>query len=292
VRPLDGRVALVTGAGRGIGRAHALHLARDGAAVVVNDRGTDIGGHGHDAAPAHDVAREITAAGGRAIADLRDIASIAGGSAAVEATVATFGRIDVVVNNAGFALGGGTIVSPIEGEIDALFAVHVRAALGTMSAAIPHMRAQRYGRIVNTVSEVALDARFTGAPAYGMAKAALWSATLAAAAEVATFGITVNAISPGARTRMNADVLDAGFRAGASTDLDLAPEHVAHVVAWLASPDAGDVTGRVIHAAGGMWREYRTRRDADTALVARLREALAPRPSASGERGDDGRERS
>jgi NAD(P)-dependent dehydrogenase (short-subunit alcohol dehydrogenase family) len=291
VKPLDGRAALVTGAGRGIGRAHALQLASDGAAVVVNDRGTDVDGHGHDLAPAHAVVAEITAAGGRAVADGRDIASIAGGRAAVEATITAFGRIDIVVNNAGFALGGGTVESPVEDEIDALYAVHVRAALGTMSAAIPHMRDQRYGRIVNTVSEVALDARFAGAPAYGMAKAALWSATLAAATEVAPFGITVNAISPGARTRMNADVLDSGFRDGASTSLDLAPEHVARVVAWLASPDAADVTGRVIHAAGGVWREYRTRREADTELVFRLRAALDARASAAGERGDDGRER-
>jgi NAD(P)-dependent dehydrogenase (short-subunit alcohol dehydrogenase family) len=224
--------------------------------------------------PANTVADEIRAAGGRALADTSDVASIAGGRAVVEVAVEAFGRIDVVVNNAGFAVGGGTIQAPAEDELDALWNVHVRAALGTMSAAIPHMRAQGYGRIVNTVSEVALDARFVSAPGYAMAKAALWSATLAAASECAPFGITVNAISPGARTRLSADVLDAGFRGNAAEGVDLAPEHVARVVAWLASPAAGDVNGCVIHAAGGTWREYETRRRRDTDLVRRLAEEL------------------
>jgi NAD(P)-dependent dehydrogenase (short-subunit alcohol dehydrogenase family) len=270
VTPLAGRVALVTGAGRGLGRAHALLLAEHGAAVVVNDRGAGVDGRGHDARPADAVAAAIRRAGGRAIADMRDVASIANGQAVVAAALEAFGRIDIVVNNAGFASGAGTIEEPAEAELDALWNVHVKAALGTMSAAIPHMRTQRYGRIVNTVSEVALDARFAGAPNYAMAKAALWSATLAAAAECEPHGITVNAISPGARTRLSAAVLDAGFRNGASDALDLAPEHVARVVAWLVSPAAGDVTGRVVHVAGGTWREYETRRRGDTPLVARL----------------------
>jgi NAD(P)-dependent dehydrogenase (short-subunit alcohol dehydrogenase family) len=261
---LDGRVALVTGAGRGLGRTHALALAARGAAVMVNDLGTDLDGRGASAEPADAVVAEIEASGGQAAADHTDVASLAGGRAAVDATVALFGRVDIVANNAGVAAG----------ELDALLDVHLKGALGTMDAALPVMQANGYGRIVNTVSEVALDARFAGPLAYGVAKAALWSATLSVAAE-APPGITVNAISPGARTRMNAAVLDTGFRGGASDELDLAPEHVAAVVAYLASPAAGDITGRVIHAAGGALREYETRRSADTALVRRLRAALA-----------------
>jgi NAD(P)-dependent dehydrogenase (short-subunit alcohol dehydrogenase family) len=194
----------------------------------------------------------------------------------VDAAVTTFGRVDIIVNNAGFALGGGTAEAPFEPDLDALIAVHLKGALGTMSAGIPRMRVQGYGRVLNTVSEVALDARFAGTLAYGIAKAALWSATLSAAEQERGHGITVNAISPGARTRMNADLLDAGFRdqAGLRDDgsgaLDLAPEHVAAVVAYLSSPEAGDITGRVLHVAGGAIREYETRRSATTALVERL----------------------
>jgi NAD(P)-dependent dehydrogenase (short-subunit alcohol dehydrogenase family) len=124
------------------------------------------------------------------------------------------------------------------------------------------------------VSEVALDARLAGALAYGIAKAALWSATLSAAEQERGHGITVNAISPGARTRMNADFLDAGLRDGGSNALDLAPEHVAAVVAYLSSPEAADITGRILHVAGGAIREYETRRSATTELVERLVRAV------------------
>src|SRR5204863_4114748 len=116
-----------------------------------------------------------------------------------------------------------------------------KAAVGTMSAAFADMRARGWGRIVNTVSEVALDARLAGSLGYGAAKAALWSATLAAAAAGAAHGITVNAVSPGARTRMNADLLDTGFREGRSATLDLDPTHVSDVVTYLASDAAGDI---------------------------------------------------
>jgi NAD(P)-dependent dehydrogenase (short-subunit alcohol dehydrogenase family) len=268
------RVALVTGAGRGLGRAHALALAARGMRVVVNDLGADLDGHGADAGPAQSVAAEIEAAGGVAIADTTDVASLAGGAAAIGAALDAFGRIDVVVNNAGFAGGGGTVEAPVGAELDALFAVHFTATVATMSAAFPGMRAQGYGRIVNTVSEVALDPRFDGGLGYSAAKAAVWSATLHAARQGADAGITVNAISPGARTRMSASALDAGFRDGASDALDLRPEHVARVVAYLASEDAGDITGRIIHAAGGAVREYRTTRTGASDLVARLERVL------------------
>jgi NAD(P)-dependent dehydrogenase (short-subunit alcohol dehydrogenase family) len=267
---LDERVAVVTGAGRGIGRAHALALAARGAAVLVNDLGSDLHGQGELHTPADDVVAEILRQGGRAIADHQDVASLDGGRDVVVRAFDTFGRVDIVVNNAGFALGGGAVEAPVARELEALLAVHLYAALGTMSAAFPIMREQRFGRIVNTVSEVALDPRFVGSLGYGAAKAALWSATLTAAASGQPDGITVNAISPGARTRMNAELLDTGFRSGRSNELDLAPEHVARVVAYLASPAAADITGRILHVAGTAIREYETRRTSRTELVERL----------------------
>ena len=272
-RRLEDKVALVTGAGRGLGRAHALALAGAGASVVVNDIGAALDGSGRDDTPAAAVVEEIESLGGRAVADGTDVASVDGGVRAVANTIAVFGRIDVLVNNAGFAHGGGDIEAPNDAELDALLAVHFKAAVGTMSAAFVDMRARRWGRIINIVSEVALDARVAVALGYGAAKAALWSATLTAARAGAQHGITVNAISPGARTRMNEDLLAAGFR-GQSTEMDLSPDHVARLVAYLASDEAGDITGRIIHAAGGALREYTTTRTSRSELVSRLRAVL------------------
>jgi NAD(P)-dependent dehydrogenase (short-subunit alcohol dehydrogenase family) len=179
-----------------------------------------------------------------------------------------------VVNNAGYALGGGTAAAPDQDGLDGLLAVHVLAAVGTMSAAFADMRPRRWGRVVNTVSEAALDRRFVAGLGYGMAKAALWSATLVAAEEFSSSGVTVNAISPGARTRINAGVLDASSRYAGSAALDLDPRHVSEVVAYLVSDEAHDVTGRVVHAAAGEVREYSTSRTARSDLVERLRSAV------------------
>jgi NAD(P)-dependent dehydrogenase (short-subunit alcohol dehydrogenase family) len=273
-KPLEGRVALVTGAGRGIGRAHSLALSRHGATVVANDIGAGLDGNGRDGAVAAAVVAEIEQLGGRAFADTTDVASVSGGRSAVHATVDRCGRIDILVNNAGFAHGGGTLDDPDEAGILALFEVHLMAAIGTMSAALADMQSRGRGRIINTVSEVALDNRFPGSLGYSTAKAALWSATLIAAAEGAPKGITVNAISPGARTRMNETLVDSGFRAGRSRLLDLDPAHVARLVAYLASDEAADISGRIIHAAGGQIREYTTTRTADSDLVRRISAAL------------------
>jgi len=241
---------------------------------VVNDLGVAADGSGHNPGPAAEVAAEIERAGGRCLIDTTDIGSIAGGRALVARAIEAFGRIDVLINNAGIASGGGEILDPLEAGIDRLMDIHFKGAIGTMSAAFADMAPRRWGRIVNTVSEVALDPRFASAGlAYGAAKAALWSATLSAAKAGQAHGITVNAISPGARTRMNAALLDAGFR-GRAAPLDLDPAHVARVVAWLASEGAGDVTGRILHAAAGQVREYVTRRSAQTDLAVRIQADL------------------
>jgi NAD(P)-dependent dehydrogenase (short-subunit alcohol dehydrogenase family) len=147
-------VALVTGAGRGLGRAHAMALAAAGASVVVNDIGAALDGSGRDDAPAAAVVAEVEALGGRAVADDTDVASLDGGARTVANAIAAFERIDILVNNAGFAHGGGDVEAPIDAELDALLAVHFKAAVGTMSAAFADMRTRRWGRIINTVSEV------------------------------------------------------------------------------------------------------------------------------------------
>lgn len=268
---LNGRVALVTGGGRGIGRAHALLLAARGASVVVCDVGAELDGRGRDPGVAEAVVAEIMAHGGAAVADGSDISTFAGGADAVQRALDAFGRIDIVVNNAGVA-DGADIEDVTEDVLGRIMAVNFYGSVGTAKAAWPHLRAQRWGRVVNTVSEVALDTKISGragAIGYGAAKAAVWSVTISLAEAGRAHGITVNAVSPGAFTRMN----EAMFAASAPpAGLDLDPAHVARVVAWLASDDAADVTGRIVHAAGGHHREYITARHRDTELVARLDE--------------------
>lgn len=263
--PLSGRVAVVTGAGRGIGAAHARMLAADGAAVVVNDAGTNLEGTTAGEPVARDVAALIRADGGEAVADTSDVSTFAGAAAAVQAALDAYGTIDILVNNAGIigSAGAGDLE---EEDLLRMFAVHVTGSAGTIRAAWPVMRAKRYGRIVNTTSEAAYDLRMAAGVPYATAKAAIWGLTTATAGEGRARGITVNAISPGARTRMSESFL----AAGADTGLDLSPDHVARVVALLVREDAGDITGRVVHAAAGFIREYELRRSPGTEVVARL----------------------
>jgi NAD(P)-dependent dehydrogenase (short-subunit alcohol dehydrogenase family) len=276
VRPLEGRVALVTGAGRGIGRAHAHLLAERGAAVVVCDVGAGLDGAGHDASVAERVADEIRADGGTARADDSDVSSFAGGSRAVDVALDAFGQLDIVVNNAGLA-AGAPITEVTEPQLDRMFAVNFTGPVATARAAWPSLARSGHGRIVNTVSEVAFDARGAGGSVgYAAAKAAVWSLTLGLAETGRADGITVNAVSPAAFTRMNESMFE---EHGRPEGLELDPLHVAQVVAWLVSDDAADVTGRVVHVGGGHHREYRIRREADTDLVTRLAVALAGQPA-------------
>jgi NAD(P)-dependent dehydrogenase (short-subunit alcohol dehydrogenase family) len=270
---LGGHVALVTGSGRGIGRAHALLLAERGAKVVVCDIG--LASHavdadadaGRDVGLAQQVADEIVAAGGEAVADTSDISTFEGAAHAVRTGADAFGKVDIVVNNAG-TTGGGRIEDVTEAALNRQLAIHFLGAVGTTRAAWPYMKEQGWGRVVNTVSEAAFPGGIAGGGGglgYGTAKAAVWAATFGMAGEGVAYGITVNAVSPGAFTRMNE-----GMFKDAPPALDLDPRHVARVVAWLVSDRAADVSGKVIHAAGGQHREYIMARHWDTPLMERL----------------------
>ena len=273
---LSGRVALVTGAGRGIGAAHAAALAAAGATVVVNDNGVDLAGAHPDPHVADRSAAAIRTAGGHAVSDVSDVSNFEGAAGAVRHAVDEFGRLDILVNNAGI-IGTRTDVATLpEDELQRMLAVHVVGAIGTIRAAFPIMRAQRYGRIVNTTSEAALSVDMAVGMAYAAAKSSVWGITMAAAREGAEHGITVNAISPGALTRMSQSYLD---QTGIPTGLDLSPEQVARIAVALCSEESSGITGKVVHTAAGYIREYILRRTDDSELVNNLISVLgSPEP--------------
>ncbi len=273
---LHGRVALITGAGRGIGAAHARAFAAAGAAVMVNDSGVDLRGDDPDPGVADRAVVAIRQAGGQAVADHRSISDFAGAAATVRHTVDVFGRIDILVNNAGI-MATADLETVAEDELHRLLAVHVIGTVGTIRAAFPHMRAQRFGRIINTISEASLSTELAAGMAYAAAKAAVWGVTMAAAREGATAGVTVNALSPGALTRMSQPFLD---DAGIPPGLDLSPDQIAPVAVALCSQSAQNINGKVVHTAGGHVREYVLSRTDDSDVVRRLVEALnRPHPA-------------
>ncbi|MFE9644219.1 3-oxoacyl-ACP reductase [Streptomyces sp. NPDC006365] len=256
--PLEGRAAIVTGAGRGLGRAEALELARLGAAVVVNDFGRPgrDGSGDASAGPAEEVADEIRQAGGRAVAHTGDVADHQQAQELVELAVTTFGQLDILVNNAGI-LRDKMVFSMSEDEWDSVIRVHLKGHFNTTHFAAAHWRnrskatgAPVYGRIVNTSSEAFL-AGSAGQPNYAAAKGGIVGLTTSTALALAKYGVTANVICPRARTRMTADVF-AG--SGDSADgLDpLAPEHVAPLVGYLASPAASRINGQLLVVHGGM----------------------------------------
>lgn len=251
---LDGKVAAITGSGRGIGRGIALLMAKEGAKVVVNDLGSSVSGEGVDTTPAQQVVNDIKKAGGQAVANADNIATVKGGENLIQAAVDSFGKLDILVNCAGI-LRDRMIFNMTEEEWDAVVAVHLKGHFCTIRPASALMRQQKGGRIINFSSGSALGA--PGQPNYAAAKAGILGLTYSCANALAKYGITCNAIMPGAATRMT-DTIPANFaqRMGLSTSSEQAqaspmdPANVAPIVVFLASDAAQNVTGQCIGASG------------------------------------------
>jgi len=251
----DGRVVIVTGAGRGIGRGHALEFARQGAKVVVNDLGAEVDGRGGSSGPAGEVVDEIRGMGGEAVANGDDVADWEGAHRLVQSAIDTFGRLDTLVNNAGI-LRDRMLVNMSEDEWDAVIRVHLRGHFCPTRHAAAHWREQAkageqlQARVVLTSSAAGLYGN-VGQFNYSAAKSAIATMARVAAAELGRYGVTVNAIAPIARTRMTENLYsetmvrpDAGFDA-------MAPENIAPLVVWLGSADSRDVNGHVFEITGG-----------------------------------------
>jgi NAD(P)-dependent dehydrogenase (short-subunit alcohol dehydrogenase family) len=254
-RLCEGRIVIVTGAGRGLGREHALEFARQGARVVVNDVGAELDGTGGSSGPAGEVVELIRGMGGEAIANGDDIADFDGAKRLLEAAVAQWGDIHVVVNNAGILRDRMIFNMSVE-DFDAVIRVHLRGTWCMSHHAAVYWREKAKdgtlndARIINTTSPAGLYTSM-GQSNYGPAKAGIANMTIITAAELGRYGVTVNAISPGARTRMTdtirrprADVPADGFDASS-------PANVSPLVVWLGSSESKDVTGRVFNVRGG-----------------------------------------
>jgi NAD(P)-dependent dehydrogenase (short-subunit alcohol dehydrogenase family) len=249
VRMCEGRVCIVTGAGRGIGREYARMLADQGAKVVVNDIGASRDGSGSDVGPAQQVVDEITAAGGQAAANTDDVSTLEGARRLIAQAVETFGGLDVLVNNAGI-LRDRMLFSMSEEEWDSVIKVHLKGTWAPSRVASEYWRNRAKdgrandARIINTTSVAGLYAN-AGQTNYGAAKAGIAAFTQVAAQELARYGVTVNAIAPGALTRLTADL---GLADEMVARFD--PRWVAPVVTWLASPLSADISGQVIESSG------------------------------------------
>ncbi len=249
-----GRVAIVTGAGRGIGREHSLLLAHHGAKVVVNDLGGSMDGEGQDKGPAQEVVDEIIAMGGEAIANTDDISDWDGAQRLVQMAVDTFGGLDILINNAGI-LRDRMLTNMSEAEWDAVIKVHLKGTFAPSRHAAAYWRERSKAgetndaRIINTSSPSGIYGN-VGQTNYGAAKAGIASFTVIAAKELGRYGVTVNAIAPAALTRMTE-----GLGMGQASEEDkatMSPALIAPIVCWLASPDSAGVTGRVFDVSGRM----------------------------------------
>jgi NAD(P)-dependent dehydrogenase (short-subunit alcohol dehydrogenase family) len=250
----EGRVAIITGAGRGIGREHALLLAHHGAKVVVNDLGGSMDGEGNDAGPAQQVVDEVKALGGEAVANTDDISDWDGAERLIQTAVDTFGRLDVLINNAGI-LRDRMLTNMSEAEWDAVIKVHLKGTFAPSRHAAAYWRERSKAgesndaRIINTSSPSGIYGN-VGQTNYGAAKAGIASFTIIAAKELGRYGVTVNAIAPAALTRMT-EGLGMG-QAPEEIKEQMSPAHIAPIVTWLASPLSAHVTGRVFDVTGRM----------------------------------------
>jgi len=259
-RRLEGKVAVVTGAGRGIGRAIAHLMAAEGAAVVVNDRGTDVAGQGDEQGPADVVAGEIRAAGGRACASYRDVSCWASAEEIIGTALREFGGLDILVNNAGI-LRDRMLFNLTEAEWDAVVAVHLKGTFNCTRHACAHMRQQRTGRIVSMSSTSGLYGN-SGQANYGAAKDGIAGLTRVVAREMGKYGVTMNAVAPAAATRMLAAIPDSARRArdargvalphSQGAQSSLAPEDVAPFVVYLATDAAAEINGQTFAVMGGV----------------------------------------
>jgi NAD(P)-dependent dehydrogenase (short-subunit alcohol dehydrogenase family) len=252
----DGKVAIVTGAGRGIGRSHALLLASEGAAVVVNDLGGSSEGAGADQTPAQQVVDEIAAKGGRALANYDSVSSWSGAESMIQQAVDAFGGLDVLVNNAGI-LRDKMSFNMDEAEWDAVIDVHLKGHFAPSRFAASYWRAKSKetgepvnAKIINTASESGLYGN-AGQANYAAAKAGIASLTIVMARELERIGVRVNGICPGARTRLTEQVAG-GFMDPKEGEFDrFSPDNISAVVAWLASDLSAGVTGQLIKVIGG-----------------------------------------
>jgi NAD(P)-dependent dehydrogenase (short-subunit alcohol dehydrogenase family) len=254
---LDGKVAIVTGAGRGIGREHALMLAQAGAKVVVNDLGGSTAGEGSDQTPAQSVADEIKAAGGEATANYDNVADFQGAENMIKQAISDFGSLEILVNNAGI-LRDRMLVSMTESEWDAVINVHLKGHFAPTHHAASYWRAKSkeaggpvFGRVINTSSPSGVFGN-VGQTNYGAAKAGIAAFTIIAAQELGRYGVTVNCLAPNARTRMTEDIFG-GMPAPAEGEYDpLDPKNISPVVVALATEEAGNITGQCFFIYGGV----------------------------------------
>jgi NAD(P)-dependent dehydrogenase (short-subunit alcohol dehydrogenase family) len=253
----DGRIVVITGAGRGIGREHALEFASQGAKIVVNDLGADVDGSGSSAGPAGEVVDEIRGMGGEAVANGDDVSDYEGAGRLIQTAIDTFGGIDVLVNNAGI-LRDRMLVNMTIDEWDAVIRVHLRGTFAPTRHAVEYWRNRSKAgetndaRIINTTSPSGIYGN-VGQSNYGAAKAGIASLTVIAAMELGRYGVTVNAIAPAALTRMTENL--GGWEAPPTRNSEefdpLAPGNIAPLVVWLGSSESADITGRVFNVFGG-----------------------------------------
>ncbi|MHB1519381.1 MAG: SDR family oxidoreductase [Acidimicrobiales bacterium] len=252
----DGRVVVITGAGRGIGREHALEFAGQGAKIVVNDLGAEIDGTGSSTGPAGEVVDEVRSMGGEAVANGDDVSDFDGAGRLIQAAIDTFGGLDVLVNNAGILRDRMLVNMTIE-EWDAVIRVHLRGTFAPTRHAVEYWRNRTKAgddndaRIINTTSPSGIYGN-VGQTNYGAAKAGIASFTVIAAMELARYGVTVNAIAPAALTRMteNLGMADAAGPQKPEEFNPLDPANIAPLVVWLGSPESRGITGRVFNVLG------------------------------------------